>query len=141
MRFGRAEGSALGPRSGPNQIRNLRAIATAECKLRAITHNYYRFPFRGPGLHLFHISDIHNCGAMDAKEDLRIQRGFQIGNGFAQQVRFSARVNADVIAFGFDPLDFSGAQKYDSSAVLEDEAIEIFLVGVNVLEDGSHSDC
>src|SRR5258706_16320322 len=68
--------------------------------------------------------DIDNRRPMKAGELLRVERGFEPRHGFAIEMLLGACVQADVVAGGFDPVQFFDAQKENAAARANHQAVE-----------------
>jgi hypothetical protein len=59
---------------------------------------------------------VDDAGAVDADEAARIEPRLHARHRLAEEVRFLAKVQAHVVAGGFDPVEIVGAQEEDTAA-------------------------
>ena len=62
---------------------------------------------------------------MDAHELFGVELSLKAADGLAQQVCFLARVDVDVVAFGFDPVNLVRVEEKDATACLNDKALAV----------------
>src|SRR5439155_5413184 len=77
-----------------------------------------------PRLQLFDALEIDHGGAVDAEEFIRMKPGFEIVHGIAQQMHITADMEAQIVAGGFNPVDFLGAQEKDAPARLDHQPVQ-----------------
>ena len=71
---------------------------------------------------------------MDAEEGVGVELRFDGVHRLAEEVGVGADVQLDVVAGGFDPVDFVGADEEDAAAGLDDEAFEPLCVRLEILD-------
>src|SRR5262245_47688168 len=92
----------------PYPVRQLTLIAPAEGEPGAVSKEDYVLAVE-PRLQLFHSFDVDDVRAVDAEEAVGVELGFDRVHRFPEEMRFGADVQLDVVARGFDPVDFGGA--------------------------------
>ena len=80
------------------------AVIAAESELRAVAKDDPPVVAR-PGLQFLDAVEVDQTGAVNAREFTRVELRGQVRQRFADQRRLFAEMDADVIAFGFDPVN------------------------------------
>jgi hypothetical protein len=83
----------------------------------------------GAGLQLADGFEIDDRRAVDAQEAVARELALDPGHRFAQQVRFAAGVQADVVACRLDPLDLLRGEEHHVPAIAHRQAADGELLG------------
>jgi hypothetical protein len=98
-----------------------RAIAAAERDPLSSLHQDKGLAFLGTGADLFHMLEVHNSGTVDTQEMTRIEPGFKVRHGLAQEVVVSPGTDANIVFFGANPVDIGDRQEQDPASRLKDK--------------------
>ena len=104
-----------------------------EGQLRAVLQDDAILPME-PRLQFLNEIEPNYRGAMDAHKLPGIELRFQTTDCFTKQVGLLRAVDRNIIAFGFDPIDFAGLEKIDAPGRFDYEPLELVLTRLQLLQ-------
>src|SRR5512143_4189413 len=87
-----------------------------------------------PWLELLDVIDVDDRRAMDTDERLGVELRLHVLHAFAQEVGVALRVDLDVVARRLDPIDLLGPNEEHATARLDDQALRVLPLFMELLE-------
>ncbi len=100
------------------------AEVAAGCELLAVVEHDNRVTTE-PGLNLFDALDVDDGGAMDAAEASRVQLRLKCRHRFPDEMSDAAGMQADVVVFGFDPINVIRLEQNDAAIRFDRDAFDV----------------
>src|SRR5215204_6493363 len=113
------------------QLQQPLSVIAAKCQLGAVPqdHGIIAAEHR---MKLFYPVDINDRRAVDTKEFVRVELGFDAVHSLADHVCISTRMQLDIVSSRLDPVDLVHFQKENAADRFHDQSLKVFFLGPQV---------